>query len=77
MATGAFVLYFRVSTARQGASGLGIEAQRAAVATFLNGVTATGERIGKPRAPRDGDRPVVLHLNSVADKNKVLAGSKD
>lgn len=37
MAADRFVSYIRVSTARQGASGLGIEAQRNAVAAFLNG----------------------------------------
>jgi DNA invertase Pin-like site-specific DNA recombinase len=34
---GRFVCYFRVSTARQGRSGLGLEAQKETVALFLNG----------------------------------------
>ena len=37
MADGRFVSYLRVSTQKQGAEGLGIEAQRHAVSEFLNG----------------------------------------
>ena len=37
MANGRFVVYYRVSTAKQGRSGLGLEAQKAAVKQWLDG----------------------------------------
>jgi len=54
-----FVAYYRVSTARQGRSGLGLEAQREAVRAFMGGSTGelaeafTEIESGK----RDDDRP--------------------
>jgi DNA invertase Pin-like site-specific DNA recombinase len=37
MATGNFIAYYRVSTDKQGKSGLGLEAQKSAVLDYLNG----------------------------------------
>jgi DNA invertase Pin-like site-specific DNA recombinase len=58
VSNGKFIAYYRVSTARQGKSGLGLDAQRAAVATYLNGgdwqITAEFTEVESGKRP---DRP--------------------
>ena len=58
--TGKFVCYYRVSTARQGKSGLGLEAQRAAVATYLNGGNwQIVEEFTEIESGKNSDRPAL------------------
>lgn len=53
---GRYVAYYRVSTARQGKSGLGLDAQRHAVLSHLNGVTPLSE-FTEVESGRKNDRP--------------------
>jgi DNA invertase Pin-like site-specific DNA recombinase len=61
MAKGRFVAYYRVSTAKQGASGLGLEAQRMAVTDYLNGGkwTLVAEHT-EVESGKYADRPVLV-----------------
>jgi DNA invertase Pin-like site-specific DNA recombinase len=67
MATGDFVSYLRVSTARQGISGLGLDAQREAVNGYLNG----GEwrviaEFVEVESGRNSDRPALAQALAAA-----------
>ena len=66
-----FVSYLRVSTARQGASGLGLEAQRAAVAAHLNGGDWTLLReIVEVESGKRNDRPALAEALRLCRQQK-------
>lgn len=66
-----FVSYLRVSTARQGISGLGLEAQRAAVAGFLNGGDWTLVReVVEVESGKRNDRPALADALKLCRKHK-------
>ena len=68
---GRFVAYYRVSTAKQGFSGLGLEAQRAAVQNYLNG--GTWELVGEfteVESGRKSERPELAKALALCKKHK-------
>lgn len=68
---GKFIAYYRVSTAKQGQSGLGLEAQRQAVTTYLNGGrwTVLGEYVEVESGKRS-KRPQLAAAIAAAKKAK-------
>ena len=75
---GKFVSYLRVSTKRQGESGLGLEAQRAAVDAFLNGGNweLVEEHVEVESGKHDHNRPALqqaLHACKVYGATLVIA----
>jgi DNA invertase Pin-like site-specific DNA recombinase len=71
MANGKFVSYLRVSTARQGASGLGLEAQRAAVTGYLNGGDwDLVQEVQEVESGKRNDRPALAEALRLCRKHK-------
>lgn len=73
MAEGKFISYLRVSTDRQGRTGLGLEAQRQAVAEYLNGGSwqLLAEHVEVESGKRgSSSRPVLAEALAACKKHK-------
>ncbi len=65
--TGGFISYLRVSTDRQGVSGLGLEAQREAVRSYLNGGDwRIIDEFVEVESGRNSERPVLAQALAAA-----------
>lgn len=64
-----FITYYRVSTQRQGQSGLGLEAQRSAVQSFLTGKEIIAE-FTEVESGRKNDRPQLALALALAKSKK-------
>ena len=68
---GKFVAYYRVSTDRQGQSGLGLEAQRSAVLNYLDGGSWTMiAEFTEVESGKHADRPQLAAALAACKKHK-------
>ena len=65
-----FVAYYRVSTERQGRSGLGLEAQQAAVAGFINGGTELVAEFTEIESGKRNERPALAQALEACRRHK-------
>ncbi len=73
MANGKFVSYLRVSTDAQGRSGLGLEAQQAAVANYLNGgAWELVDSFVEVESGKNSDRPELAKALAACKKHKAV-----
>lgn len=66
-----FVAYYRVSTDHQGATGYGIEAQKATVARYTHGAEVIAE-FTEVESGRKADRPQLAEAMACAKRNKAV-----
>jgi DNA invertase Pin-like site-specific DNA recombinase len=66
-----YIFYFRVSTAKQGRSGLGLEAQQQAITQFLNGAVPIAEFV-EVESGKNSDRPQLDAALAAARKAKAI-----
>jgi DNA invertase Pin-like site-specific DNA recombinase len=72
VSNGQFIAYYRVSTAKQGRSGLGIEAQQAAVERYLNGGNwKVVETFTEIESGRNSERPALAKALAAARVRQV------
>src|SRR5260370_9654949 len=76
MTNGKFVSYLRVSSTQQGQSGLGLEAQRAAVDGYLNGGDwKLVQELVEVESGKRNDRPKLAEALRLCRKHKATLGS--
>jgi DNA invertase Pin-like site-specific DNA recombinase len=72
MKTPKFIAYYRVSTDRQGRSGLGLEAQRQAVCDFLAGRGELTQSFTEIESRRKNDRPQLAAALDACRRHKAI-----
>lgn len=67
-----YIAYYRVSTARQGQSGLGLEAQQTAVRSFVSSDAVIAEEFVEVESGRRSDRPRLLEALAACKRHKAV-----